>query len=222
MRTVILVPYRPDDGRRDRLWSWCADRWASEHPDLEVFVGTHLGKQPFNRSLALNRAATKAGEWDVAVIADADSFAGADQIRTAVDTAATTAQMTMAFDRWCNLTTTMSDRVMGGFDGNWWPGVDVSVIDTCSSMFAIPRTLWDQVGGFDEGFAGWGSEDIAFAHAARTLADGWQRMSGVCWHFAHDPAPRTTTPSNVERANRYHAASGDKKAMTALLKELSG
>lgn len=187
-----------------------------------MIVGTHAGKQPFNRSLAINRAAAKAGAWDVAIIADADSFVGADQILAAIDTAAASGQMTMAFDRWCHLTPAMTTRVMAGDQGNWWPGVDVSMTDTCSSMFAVPRPLWDLVGGFDERFTGWGAEDIAFAHAARTLGGGWQRIPGACWHLAHDPAPRGDAPlaANIALADRYHAAAGDTAAMATLLEEL--
>ena len=38
-----------------------------------------------------------------------------------------------------------------------------------SSVVVIPRPLYDDIGGFDEGFRGWGLEDTAFAIAVETL-----------------------------------------------------
>ena len=221
MRTVILVPRRPDGGPRDLLWDWCRTRWGREHPDLEVFEGAHPGKGPFNRALALNRAAAAAGDWDVAVVADADSFVGADQVDTAIGLAATSGQMVMAFDRWCALDEAMTTQILGGYDGNWWPGVTVAMTDTCSSMFAVPRPLWDECAGFDERHQGWGAEDFSFAHAARTFGDGWQRIEGACWHLWHPTGRRdpARVAANVALADRYHAAAGDPDAMRALIAE---
>lgn len=219
MKVVILVPRRADHGRRDQLWEYVKGRWDDEQPDWPIHEG-HQEEGPFNRSMAINRAATAAGDWDVAVIADSDSFVGKDQIEAAVVTCAHTGQMTLAFEWWNALNETMSDQIMDGFAGYWETGIIASVQGTCSSMLAVPRSLWDAVGGFDEGFIGWAGEDIAFWRACEALGGGTQRVPGVCWHLYHQSADRPHIAENIARCERYGAVANDPIAMRALIAEL--
>lgn len=221
MKVVVLVPRRADNGRRDRLWSYVRSRWLAEHPQWKVFEGHHEEDEgPFNRSAAINRAATKAGKFDVAIVADSDSFCGPDQLDAAVALAAESGQMVLAFEWWNALDEQMSDAIMEGFNGHWETGMIASVQGTCSSMLAVPRALWDEVGGFDEGFVGWSAEDVGFWRACEALGGGTQRVRGVCWHLAHPSADRPNIGPNIARAERYGAAANDPVAMRALLVEL--
>ena len=52
-------------------------------PDYRVVEGEHT-EGPFNRSAAINAAAKLAGNWDVAVIADADTWVPYAQLDEAV------------------------------------------------------------------------------------------------------------------------------------------
>lgn len=220
MRIVVLVPRRADNGRRDVLWAYVRARWESEHPDWPIYEGHH-DQGPFNRSAAINSAARAAGDWDIAIIADSDSFVGADQIEEAVSTCARTRQMTLGYTTWRALDESMSDRVMAGFDGDWLPGNFVAMTDTCSSMVLVTRDLWEQTGGFDERHQGWGCEDISFAHAARTFGYGWNHTPGSLWHLWHESSPRgpELVAANVALADRYHAAAGNPEAMRVLIAE---
>lgn len=223
MRTVVLVPRRSDSGRRDVLWAWLTARWADEHPDWEVFEGHH-DDGLFNRSAAINAASRAAGKWDTAVIADADSFCGADQLEAAVDQAATTGTMVIAYTQYCYLNRRMSDAVMAGFTGNWWDGVEFTLGGACSTMNVVGRKQWNAVGGFDEGFIGWGWEDCAFSVACDALG-GRSTVPGHVWHLWHPPSPENNKDSpewqaGLERVNRYSACGGDPKKVRALLDEL--
>ena len=219
MKIVVLVPRRADNGRRDALWAYCRSRWTAEHPAWKIVEGHH-DDGPFNRSAAINAAAIKAGKFDVAIIADSDSFAGPDQTDEAVALAASSGQMVIAFEWWNALNEAMSDAVMGGFNGHWETGMIASVQGTCSSMLAIPRALWDEVGGFDAGMVGWGAEDVAFWRACEALGGGTQRVAGTCWHLWHASADRPHIGANIARMERYGAAANDPVAMRALLAEL--
>lgn len=221
MRVVVLVPRRADHGRRDDIWLWVRDRWIRERPDFKIVVGSHEGKAPFNRSLAINRAATKAKDWDVAIIADADSFVSIEQIDAAVKVCADTGQMTLAYDRFVYLSRAMSDQIMAGFDGNWWSGVEWTMPGTCSSMVVVTRAVWGEAEGFDEGFdTGWGADDIAASHKFQTFGGGLQRIPGEVWHLWHSPAVHGDQEAWVPRMNRYAEASYDKVKMGALIAEL--
>jgi GT2 family glycosyltransferase len=224
VNVVVLVPRRIDGGRRDQLWGFVKSRWAENHPDWRVVEGHH-DDGPFNRSAAINTAARNAEEWDVAVIGDSDSFVSRHQANAAVRKAFAAGQITFAYDRFAYLNRRMSDRVMAGFNGDWWPGVEWTMTGTCSSMVVVPRQLWDEVGGFDEGFVGWGMEDVGFSLACQAIGGGMKRVQGEVWHLHHPSSPENHQSSplyraNTERVKRYGDCDYDAGKMRALLAEL--
>lgn len=229
MKVVNLVPRRSDGGRRDDLWTWVHDRWERLHPDIEIVEGHDDGPHKFNRSLALNRAAEAAGEWDVAVISDSDTFVDPAQVRAAVaNAAAGPIRFWLAYDTYHYLSRAMSDAVMDGYDG-WWGvnnGIEWTMTNTCSSMLTVTRDLWDTVGGFDAGFEGWGFEDVAASLAFQTFGGGVARTPGGVWHLHHPSSPENDSNSpewkaNRERMMRYHDVAYDQPGMRALLDELN-
>ncbi len=219
MNVVVLVPRRADNGRRDQIWQYVLSRWLAEH-DWPIYEGHHDGG-PFNRAAAINDAARTAGDWDVAVIADSDSFVGPAQINAAVEGCHRDGRMWLAYDKFCYLTRAMSDAIMNGFDGMWETGVEWDMVNTCSSMVVIRRDVWDDIRGFDERFVGWGWEDIAFSHAAQTFGGGLSRTPGPCWHLHHPPSidGGKFAADKAELAERYSLAAYDKTAMRALINE---
>lgn len=239
-RIVHLVPRRPDAGHRDAVWAWIEAKWEREFPDLERFIGGHYDG-PWNRSVALNDAARLAGDWDVALISDADSFCSREQVVNAINTTVRTGLYTLAFERFCYLKPAGSTKIMEGFNGSWEPLIEWTLREGCSSMLTVPRSAWDAVGGFDEGFVGWGEEDVAFSIACQTMAPrrytgaqgqtveqlrrGFHRIPGDCWHLWH-PISETNNPNlpgykaNLARRGRYVDAAHNPAAMAELLAEL--
>lgn len=224
MRVVILVPRRADNGHRDRLWQFARTWWENDHPDWEIIEGHHdFG--PFNRSAAINRAATEGGQWDVAIIIDSDILADPEATRSAVTLAYATNQMVLGYNERIHLTQVGTERVMSGFRGSWEsPGMIANrLTDACSSLVVVSRKLWDEVGGFDEQFVGWGWEDVAFRIACETLGDGpMQKIGARIWHLYHRPshennAREATYQANRRRADLYKAAHWNRQAMRALI-----
>ena len=196
----VLVPRRPDLGRRDAIWSHLQSvYWANlPHP---VVVGTHT-EGPFNRSRALNQAAADAGDWDIAIIADADVQVPVDQLVQAVETCSRTGQTTIAFTQWRNVTEDVTAAMLAGTHSG--PLVSDFVRDELgvSGMTVVARETWDRVGGFDEGFVGYGWEDKAFDAVCRTVGPV-ERVTGPCWHLNH-PRPVAGATFAASRA-RYEA-----------------
>jgi hypothetical protein len=209
MRTVILVPRRSDNGHRDTLWEWCKERWGQILPDAQIYEGHH-NEGLFNRSAAINLAAKladKDGRWDMALVIDGDIFIRRSQARKAIETARKTGKVTWAHTRWREITEDWTKRLTGpknrrqfndeitGFD------MDVLVRQTTpiswSCCIAVPRAVWDQVGGFDERFIGWGFEDHAFRAVVCGL-HGWNRLPGDVYHLWHE---RTTDGSGRASKN---------------------
>jgi hypothetical protein len=226
VRTVILVPRRDGQVDRDLVWAWVRQWWRDHFPEMELFEGHH-DEGLFNRSAAVNRAAGGAdweapAPWDVAVIIDSDVICNPDRVRQAVELAAETGRMVLPFDHRKDLKPAGNQSVMAGYTGSWERFVRHVYSDMCSSVVVVRRSLWDDVGGFDETFAGWGFEDNAFAAACETFAGApLVKIPGDLWHFWHPTAAEgkrgtATHERNKARADRYLAVRGDRDATRAL------
>lgn len=229
MKVVALVPRLADGGERDRLWRWCKRYWAEQLPDLLLVEGHDPTDGPFNRSAALNAAAE--GEWDVAVILDADTILDADPIRRGVEVAAETELLVLPFSDRCLVSRQGTRKILEGYRGPW--GRFVTARQTPSDSYVyisgcqmVPRVLWDEIGGFDERFESYGGEDDAF-HAASVALTGHDaredRLEGTAWHLWHRLSPearnRPARKLVMALAERYASCAEDKAAMRALLAE---
>lgn len=76
-----------------------------------------------------------------------------------------------------------------------------------SLSFGCTRATWNTVGGFDEGFRGYGAEDTDFAFRARSLGVPltWFQ-GGTAYHQWHAPTRHDDAhlPSIVANAQRFH------------------
>lgn len=186
--TVVAIPYRPDFGHRDQLFTHLKDHYWN-NIGFELLVG-HNSDGPFNRAKAINQALNC--DWDIAVIADADTWVPAKQLHQAILTARITGRLVAAFDAVVELSRACTMEILhnitslaGSFGAD---KVRTRELETQSSMLVIPRTLWDAVGGLDERFEGWGCEDNAFWKACDLHGGTPERMSGNAYHLWHPPA----------------------------------
>jgi len=209
----VLVPRRRDFGRRDEIWAHLKEtHWA----DFNIIEGVHEETGPFNRSLAINRAADLAGDWEYAIIADADSTVTHRQIEQGLYVAQLTKSLVIPHSRWVNVD---EDETEVYFEGKplIWRKDRIKYNCTLSSVLIVPRWIWDAVNGFDERFVGWGWEDTAFMHAVDTMTSGHIRLEGDVLHFAHD-RPVADTGRQLDHgyiANTNHYRSQYKRARSA-------
>lgn len=185
MNIVVLVPYRPDNGIRDQAW-----QHLNQHYWRQVGWPVHVGEHhdgPFNRSLAVNHAADR--DWDVAVIADSDTWVPYTQLAQAVTTAQT-GVLCAAFTHVAELTEHTTSAILQGRTPTTLgvQRIRVTDMETQSSMLAIGRDLWDRVGGFDTRFHGWGGEDNAFWKSCTLHAGPPERIPGPAYHLWHPPS----------------------------------
>jgi GT2 family glycosyltransferase len=219
VKTVALIPYRSDQGHRDRLWQHLKTHYWANLP-YPLIVGHH-DDGPFNRSTAVNAAAKTAGAWDVAIIADSDTWVPVRQLSEAVRLASTGGSLVSALTAVAELSADCTEKILSGADVNFLDidleRVRAGELATQSSMLAVPRYLWDRIGGFDEKFAGWGGEDNAFWRAASILGGQPRRLEGYAYHLWHQPAistaDRRSDPAyriNLARWNRYRTARNER------------
>jgi hypothetical protein len=230
VNTVILVPRRDDNGYRDELWSWTKGWWEREQSHMPIIEGYHT-EGLFNRSAAINTAARIAGDWDVAVIIDADVICSPDRVKEAVEVASRTSQMILPHTTRYDLGRKAAELLRRG-SLDWptivgnpgrWVAREYNVGNghpSVSSVVIISRKQWDIIGGFDEQFRGWGFEDTAFAAAAETFG-GVVRMNGEVLHLWHPTARegKRGTPSwsfNSARGQAYRTAIGNPERIREL------
>lgn len=191
--TVVAVPYRPQPWR-DELWNHLKTRYWPR-TGLTPIVGEHTDG-PFNRSQAINTALT--GPWEVAVIADSDTWVPEPQLREAIKTARRTETLCSALTSVVELSEDCTRAILSGDMDFLDIGVDKirsRELETQSSMIVVPRTLWDAVGGMDERFTGWGGEDNAFWRACALIGGKPHRIHGHAYHLWHPTAKNPTDPT---------------------------
>lgn len=198
MRAVILAPRRAGIPARDEAWAWCKARWQALLPETPIYEGHHDDGGPFNRAAALNTAARLADadeHWDVAVVVDADVFIDPANVRAAIARAEATGKVTWAFTRWNGLTPGGSKILLASPPGTAFrisAESDAGLVEktnpiSWSCCFVVPRAVWDDLGGFDERFRGWGWEDMAFQSVVCGLY-GHERLDGDVYHLWHPRA----------------------------------
>ena len=207
MRVVFLVPRRDDNGHRDRLWRYARQRWERMFPDWPIYEGHH-DDGPFNRARAINDAAAEAGEWDVGIVIDSDVMVRRSQAEAAVSSAAG-GGVTWAHRRWRGFHEAWTKRILDDNRqyGDEFEDVDLDILVertnplSWSCCIAIPRAVFDDLGGFDERFRGWGFEDMAFQSVIVGLYP-WRRIEGDVIHLWH---PRSD--ERIQTGNTIHTAS---------------
>lgn len=215
--TPVLVPLRLDGSWRGQSWRFVHDWWLEQ-----AFGPIHTGDVPgkFNRAAARNAAAAAAGDWDVAIFSDADTFMpGPEPIWRAIDKAAESGQVVLPHDRYVALTSRGTLQALRGH--RWDQHVKVVKAGVPLGIMVVPRVAWEQLGGFDSRFQGWGGEDVAFRIAASTLC-GLERLPGTIVHLWH-PIDATKRHYIASRGGplrqAYREANGDRAAMQALVEE---
>lgn len=200
MNTVILVPYRGDGGRRDELWAFTEAHLHDHHPYPIIEGSSPDG--PFNRAAAINDAAGRA-DWDIAVISDADTICPPEQLDDAVQLAAVSGRLVFAFTTVTELDQATTDQLLAGTPLLTEGIVQIrrDELGIQSSLCAVPRCLWNKVGGMDDKFVGWSAEDNAFTKACTIMGGDPLRVDGTVYHLWH-PTSRPSLQDHNYRRNQ--------------------
>lgn len=210
MKVAICIPWNHSEEKwRRAAYDWCIDYWVKS--GIPVYVGNGA-----SRSAMRNEAARRAIAEDATVLffADADTWVPVQQVINAAVHARETGRLTHAYELYVRVGSAETKRAqaLGIASAETLGKYGVRQRHHMSGAHAIPVTLWNQIGGYDERFVEWGFEDRAFDMAAGCLAGGVERIPGIAIHWYHPPASerqirfRAGMPA-VDLALRYAMAS---------------
>lgn len=210
MNVSVIIPWRSrSDRHREAAWDRVRAEWDGAWP---LHTADDRG-EPFSRAMSINQGVAD-HPADVYVIADADILIDITQVAEAIELAAWSSGLVVAFDRWAHLTEEGTRRVLDSYAGSWEPFVDVTW-PSVSACIAVSHETWELVGGFPP-LRAWGMEDVCFEIACRTLAGPTRRIAGTAWHLYHPSEPDRPS-ENVDLLRQYEAADGNPDAIRALM-----
>lgn len=234
MNVSVLVPWREEPGNpaRQDAWRWIQARWESL-TDYELIIGGDAGV-PFSKTSAINDAYSRAS-GDVLILADADTWCQRS-LSQACEVARDFDRLVIPWAASYRLSAALSSRVtaLPADAPDPWPAEARETLDynpppaTAAMMTIISRRAFEEVGGMDPRFRGWGREDTSFALACGVLLGKSIVLPGEAWSLYHH-RPRNqegrrvwsndTGTLNWELGARYRRAVRNRDAMRALCAE---
>jgi glycosyltransferase involved in cell wall biosynthesis len=205
---AVCVPWRePGPGIRTRLWDYARHRLELSGVSYYVASDGRAQGEPFNISAARNNAIRQSTE-DIVYVMDADTIYQPRAVEAALDKVVSqNFPWVPVYQRNGVFSFYQTEAI---FRGELDP---LSVMPEmtevyCTSPLMIRREVWEDSGGYDEGFSGWGAEDGVYRSVLLTLhpipleasppADSMNLC--LCHEWAREPM---TWDANKHRADQY-------------------
>lgn len=184
MNPGIIIPWRLGSSRlRERALANVRIHLAGS--GFPLYVSDC--EEPWSPGAARNRGAAVKASWDPLLFVDADTLVPWPQLWNA-------AYLAMAGDGLVYGYTVYVRCAPTGADTD-----DVHEGSASLGAAAISRSCFEQLGGFDEEYRGWGYEDLDFAQRAAAL---WplRRVDGLARHLWHGERRADGSPADVSEA----------------------
>jgi hypothetical protein len=212
MNVDAVICHRAGDPTRDRNLAYVIDWYAASI----VLVSDSPGRR-FSRAAAFNRGVEQASS-NVVVLTNSDVIVDHNTLDKAIALARKTGVTVYPFTRYAELTEECSREWLERGDE---PCYDVAYEmgdESVGPILCIRRDAYQEAGGMDERFTGWGFEDVAWEITSRTLLGPSRRVEGTAWHLWHPFHPDsrrgggedgTRFQRNQRLCNRYRRAEGN-------------
>lgn len=251
----LLVPFRANPGdpgyhERVRNFEWIKAYWEEQLPLAELIHG-HDESVPYSKTRAVNDAARRA-TGDIFVILDADAYLHPEVIEKSAHEIRVARRegrklWYIPYRRFYRLDDDISRMITWSDPGDPLrlpdppPRRYVESVQTYSGQSdfrahwygaliqVMPREAFEECGGMDERFAGWGAEDVAFMRTVDALYAPHKSLARSVCHLYHPRLGKDVTDrkwagqesanSNWPLSKRYLEAKGDPAKMRALVNE---
>lgn len=204
MEVSALVPWRSQDPARIRAWEFCKREW--ELMGVEVCEGVDAEDGPFNTARAANNAFLKSTKPYVMTMG-ADCIPDRQAVEESLHKIKTEGlNWVPMFDKTSYFDESATNRIFE--TKRWWdeqtdPKFDVPFQ---TGVMFMKREVYEEAGGHDERFTGWGGEDAAFRQVIYTLNGNSDPLPLTLKCLWHDPGRRgTMSKRNFELCHTYEA-----------------
>lgn len=195
----IIIPFRSDDGHRQMIFDWNAERLARLFKDVEITVADSDPDKPFNPSQARNNGykSSKAKSKHV-FFCDADTVWDDYVLHQGIKTLEEKRGWVFPYSAYHVLSQESGRRLLQS------PPTlilevqqlvdDMVLYDPVrnpdhgrplSGFFGLKADDFEKTGGFNEDFVGWGFEDWDFAESANHHLGMYNRVAGNVFHIWH-------------------------------------
>ena len=189
VKLSILVPFRDADGTRTPGKEWMLRRWAHFWPEAEIVVASDDGVNPFNKSMAVNHAASRA-TGDVFAILDADTWIDPVWVHRGLELLTKGVAWVIPARRSLRLRRDISERILALPPDGPLPTITATHAEgavgaVVGFLWLVPREGFERIGGMDERIRGWGGEDSMFLLAMDKVVGKHHRLGGMVislWH----------------------------------------
>jgi glycosyltransferase involved in cell wall biosynthesis len=223
----ILIPFRPVNDYRDRIFKWNIFRLNSMFPGIEICIEDSDPSQPFNLSAARNKAFSQSTKDNIFVL-DADTVFNGDTLIGAMYFLDKYPNSWLfPYDYYYSLDKDSGEKVLNSNPETMLsprdytydfifndPSSNPSYGPPLSGFIGMKRASYIAVGGFDESFKGWGFEDWAFMIDANHILGKYHRLRDNVFHIWHPINHHDTSGSNLYKINqeRYNFYRNNYKA----------
>ncbi|MDD3958565.1 MAG: galactosyltransferase-related protein [Candidatus Izemoplasmatales bacterium] len=228
----IILAYRPDGGIRDRHLKWTINHYKAMFPDAEIIVEkdeSGTGWDTFDKSACINRGVRRS-HGRFLLITDIDIILIKNKILSCFERL-NQHSIAFPFNEIVFLDLNLTESVLKTKKSQRFPRVNSAGCKVKSrtgtqpsGIYVISRKDYDLIGGHDERFVGWGSEDSAFIKTVTTMIDKPPlRLSGLAFHLWHPVDPNRALKRDTSEKHpmmlEYFEANGDKAKMSGILKK---
>lgn len=189
MKLSVIVPwFDSGDPFRRRSMHWLMRRYRALLPEVEFTWGAADTSVEFNRSATRNFLVENSS-GDVLFITDADTIFHVDQVRAAYKLIEEGVPWVIpyALGKYYNLTQETTARILANDPYLVVPEplTWIHKLDSWAGLLMVTRSAFNQVGGYDPRFRGWGYEDNAFRAALDIHVGPHQRTEHYALHLWH-------------------------------------
>ena len=220
MTVAVIIPASGTDPARQSALSHVLALYREFFPDWQIVIAADSG-QPFSRARAIN-GAVRTLDCDMLVFNDGDSLVEPANISRMVRDAEAPG-LVFGYTRYRRLNQAATENLKSFVLAFVQPDhfFEWQMLNSGSNgCAAIRRDCFNEVGGLDENFQGWGYEDLAFdviceAHwPSRRIAGDLIHL----WHpTAEDTHPELTKQNEIRYWHQYAPKFGDREALRALV-----
>lgn len=209
---TFVVPFRTDNGPRERIFNWTQDRLKKLFPDSPVIVCDNEGD--FVLAAARNNGMRQVETEFVASI-DGDTIWERDVIEDGLDALATDYPWVIPYTYYCALHGDAAERLLNEdpatqlWDYSGTPNLEYVVYTDPDQMFQpesgiVMMRTEDMLttGGFDERCQTWGWEDRIFRLVAdKMIGPHWRPEHNAVYHIWHPRGPEITVGHSKYQEN---------------------